>query len=222
MKACADKIIKEKIHFDVLVNNAGISCIPEYRECITGIESTFQTNFLGPAYFTELILDHLVKESSEPRVVFVNSYTYPKGRPEGTTKEAVVMTKENYHNFGSYFRSKYCLTSYALTMARKHPEAHFVVCDPGSAATSIAREFGCLGWFQQTRFCRWLHPADNGAINIAFCALSNTANRTGIIIFETKDQAPTPEVSNEEEQEKLFELAHQLIDDGVKLAASKN
>lgn len=163
-----------------------------------------------------------MKESSEPRVVFVNSYTYPKGRPEGTTKEAVVMTKENYHNFGSYFRSKYCLTSYALTMARKHPEAHFVVCDPGSAATSIAREFGCLGWFQQTRFCRWLHPADNGAINIAFCALSNTANRTGIIIFETKDQAPTPEVSNEEEQEKLFELAHQLIDDGVKLAASKN
>ena len=60
--------------------------------------------------------------------MFVNSCTYPKGRPSEISKEHIMPTKEDYSNFGSYFRSKYCITSYCLTMARKHPECHFVVC----------------------------------------------------------------------------------------------
>ena len=221
IKACADKIIKEKIHFDVLVNNAGISLVPEYREAITGFESTLQTNYLGSVQFTELLLEHLVKESSEPRVVFVNSNTYPKGRPANTTRDEVVIKKENYHNFGSYYRSKYLLTSYGLAMARKHPECHFVVCDPGTGATSIAREFGCLGWVQQTRFCRWIHPAEGGGIAIAFCALDKSCARTGIIVYDLKDQEPIPAIKSIEEQDQLFDLTHELLEEGIKRAASQ-
>ena len=196
--ACVEKIKKEKIHFDVLVNNAGISLVPEYRQANTGYELTFQTNFLGPAYLTECLLEYIVKESCEPRVVFVNSCTYPKGRPSEISKEHIMPTKEDYSNFGSYFRSKYCITSYCLTMARKHPECHFVVCDPGTAATSIARDFGCLGWLQSTRFMKWLHPADRGAINIAYCAMAEETAKTGVIVYEEKEQEPIDAIKSEE------------------------
>ncbi len=219
--ACVEKIKKEKIHFDVLVNNAGISLVPEYRQANTGYELTFQTNFLGPAYLTECLLEYIVKESCEPRVVFVNSCTYPKGRPSEISKEHIMPTKEDYSNFGSYFRSKYCITSYCLTMARKHPECHFVVCDPGTAATSIARDFGCLGWLQSTRFMKWLHPADRGAINIAYCAMAEETAKTGVIVYEEKEQEPIDAIKSEEEQDKIYAITHELFEEGKKRAASQ-
>ena len=219
--ACVEKIKSEKIQFDVLVNNAGISLVPEYRQAVTGYELTFQTNFLDPAYLTKCLLDYIVKVSCEPRVVFVNSCTYPKGHPTEISKEHLMPTKEDYGQFTSYFRSKYCITSHCLTMARKHPECHFVVCDPGTAATSIARDFGCLGWLQSTRFMKWLHPADRGAINIAFCAMAQETAKTGVIVYEEKEQEPTKEVVDKEEQDKVFQITEELMEEGKKHAQEK-
>ena len=106
-------------------------------------------------------------------------------------------------------------------MARKHPECHFVVCDPGTAATSIARDFGCLGWLQSTRFMKWLHPADRGAINIAFCAMAQETAKTGVIVYEEKEQEPTKEVVDKEEQDKVFQITEELMEEGKKHAQEK-
>ena len=49
--------------------------------------------------------------------------------------------RDEYKRFASYFRSKYIVTSYALYLSRHQPSLKTVICDPGVAATNIAREW---------------------------------------------------------------------------------
>ena len=57
---------------DVLVNNAGLSAIPERRETADGLEQIFQVNFLGHFLLTNLLTPAL-RAAAAPRVVNVSS-----------------------------------------------------------------------------------------------------------------------------------------------------
>ena len=68
---------------------------------------------------------------------------------------------------------------------------------------------------------KWLHPADRGAINIAFCAMAQETAKTGVIVYEEKEQEPTKEVVDKEEQDKVFQITEELMEEGKKHALEK-
>lgn len=57
---------------DVMVNNAGIMAVPEYRLSEDGFEAQLATNYLGPFLFTNLIMPK-IRAAEQPRVIMVSS-----------------------------------------------------------------------------------------------------------------------------------------------------
>ena len=79
-------------------------------------------------------------------MINISSLTYVRGGLATVDKDHLAIRKEEYERFWSYYRSKYLVTSYTQYYARHHPDIFAVACDPGVAATNIARELGVIGW----------------------------------------------------------------------------
>lgn len=139
----------------MLVNNAGVCLIPHYTEASTGQELTCQTNYFGAVQLTESIIPYL---EDNPRVIFVSSLTYNQGAPDQIDQTHLSISRENYDQWHPYFRSKYLVTSYAQYLARKNPSLFVIACDPGIAATAIARQWGCIGTIFQWKIWQLLFP----------------------------------------------------------------
>lgn len=88
VKSCVEEIASKFIRVDGLINNAGLvnSNLLESKQ---GYELSFAVNFLGPAYFTKLLLEKgllrpLRNEGGEPqipRIVSVSSEEHRIGKP---------------------------------------------------------------------------------------------------------------------------------------------
>ena len=60
------------MHRDVLINNAGLSAIPDRADTVDGNEQIFQVNYLGHFLLTNLLMPSLAKAAA-PRVISVSS-----------------------------------------------------------------------------------------------------------------------------------------------------
>ena len=74
-------------------------------------------------------------------------------------KHHLELDEEHYERFHSYYRSKYLITSYSLYYAEHHPSIFVSTCDPGVAATNIARECGCIGKLYALPFFQLFAPS---------------------------------------------------------------
>ncbi|CBK21122.2 uncharacterized protein [Blastocystis hominis] len=155
IRSCVETIRSQGIRFNVLVNNAGVSLIPNYTEAPTGQELTCQTNYFGVVQLTESLIPLL---EGDARVIFVSSLTYNKGAPDTIDRTHLCIGQEAYDKWSPYFRSKYLVTSYAQYLARRNPSLFVIACDPGIAGTAIARELGCIGKIFQWKICQCLFP----------------------------------------------------------------
>lgn len=150
--------------------------VPTYTQANTGIELTCQTNYIGVVQLTEgltplleFVSVSLFNRAEEaPRVVFVSSLTYKKGGVTQYDKHHLELDREHYERFHSYYRSKYLITSYALHYANLHPSVFVSTCDPGVAATNIARELGCIGKLYRMSFFQIFAPS----WKVSFCICS--------------------------------------------------
>ena len=85
INACVKEIITKKIRIHTLVNNAGVSMVPNYMEAKTGVEMTCQTNYMGVVQLTEkllpvleysiLINDVISRREEQSRCAFGTSLT---------------------------------------------------------------------------------------------------------------------------------------------------
>ena len=66
---------------DALINNAGVSAIPERRETADGLEQILQVNFLGHFLLTSLLMPAL-RAAAAPRVINVSSRASSTDRPQ--------------------------------------------------------------------------------------------------------------------------------------------
>ena len=99
------------------------------------------------------------RKEEDPRVIFVSSLIYKRGSLSQIDKYHLEIDEDHYDRFGSYSRSKYLLTSYSLYFARMHPSIYVTSCDPGVAATNIARECGCIGKLFAKSFFQLFAPS---------------------------------------------------------------
>lgn len=75
VRRLAQDIVDTEPRLDILVNNAGRSAPPDRTLTSDGFETTIQSNHLGPALLTKLLLE-LLRKSAPSRVVFVSSMVH--------------------------------------------------------------------------------------------------------------------------------------------------
>ena len=63
-------------HIDILINNAGIMAVKDFKTTTEGIELHFGSNHVGPFLLSNLLFDKLVKAGKGARVVNVTSTGY--------------------------------------------------------------------------------------------------------------------------------------------------
>lgn len=121
--------------------------------------------------------------------------------------------KDEYKRFDSYFRSKYLVTSYALYLARHQPSLKTVICDPGVAATNIARELGWIGKLYALPFFQLFAPTAKGACTIAFAAGSGKVEKmeNGVMLKNCKRKELIRQIRDEDEQEAIHSVTMDVI-----------
>lgn len=78
VRRLAAQVLARHDRLDVLLNNAGAAFFTR-RTTADGLEATFATNYLGPFFLTNLLLD-LLKQNAPARIVNVASDTHRRGR----------------------------------------------------------------------------------------------------------------------------------------------
>lgn len=118
----------ETIH--ALFNNAGI--IARGHELTAdGFESTMAVNYLAPALLTSLLLPHMAKGG---HIVNMVSLTARFGRMNLQWQNR---TEKDFSQLGTYSTSKQALLLYSVALARRCPDLHVNVSDPGVVDTNI-------------------------------------------------------------------------------------
>lgn len=141
--------------------------------------------------------------------------------PHTTTPTATVqidpnrlwVRRDEYKRFASYFRSKYIVTSYALYLSRHQPSLKTVICDPGVAATNIARELGFIGKLYALPFFQLFAPTAKGACTIAFAAGSGkvAAMESGVMLKNCRRKELIRQIRDVKEQEAIRKVTMDVI-----------
>ncbi|PYI25963.1 NAD(P)-binding protein, partial [Aspergillus indologenus CBS 114.80] len=109
---------------DVVVNNAGIMGVPDYRRSPEGFEAHWATNHLGPFLFTNLLMPKIVAAPS-PRVVVVSSDGHRLNPVRfddfnfDVSHSASVTEGKSYDRWRAYGQSKTANMLFALSLAQK-------------------------------------------------------------------------------------------------------
>ncbi|HSV38744.1 MAG TPA: oxidoreductase [Nocardioidaceae bacterium] len=121
---------------DLLINNAGLMRVPEWRPTEDGHELQFGTNHLGHFALTGRLLPHLLK-AKNPRVVTVASLAHHAG-----TKSVVEGNpKDGYEAHAAYGNTKLANILFALELQRRAEAAGSNLVSnaahPGIAVTNL-------------------------------------------------------------------------------------
>jgi NAD(P)-dependent dehydrogenase (short-subunit alcohol dehydrogenase family) len=135
VRAFAEKLMADRPHVDVLINNAGIMAIPRTLTA-DGFEMQLGTNHLGHFALTGLLLPALTAAKSA-RVVSVASVAHRMG----TIRFDDLMGERRYEKWDAYGQSKLANLLFTFELARRfakrHPAAKSIACHPGYSATNL-------------------------------------------------------------------------------------
>lgn len=107
-----------------LFNNAGILS-RDFVIAESGVERGITVNFLHTAYLTESLLPLFEMEARVDFMVSLSS-KFVSYRPDWKS-----ITSKDFGQLSTYALSKLLLLYYAIGFARRHPELHVNVSDPG-------------------------------------------------------------------------------------------
>lgn len=139
VRAAVNALKEKHQQIDVLVNNAAIMACP-FDLSEDGIEMQFATNFIGPALFTNLLLeaglikDRIVNVSSSASVRRADYLLAP-------LDDLSYANGQSYHPILAYGTSKIALNLYTRSLATKIKPRHISVfsLNPGSIKSPLQR-----------------------------------------------------------------------------------
>ena len=218
--AFVGNIVKNKIDFDVFVNNAGIFHKPGEKTA-DGLEEVLGVNYFGVYYLTEKLLPYL--ESLTHEVVYVTTISMVHKTAKKINYNDFFFEKK-YKNVPVYARSKLCLAKYTYYLSQKYKETNikFIMTHPGISMTP-------LGLNAYGKFVRKMAKAVSGLFNspeksalALFYALSHNVP-AGTIVGPTKlfGGWGYPKVNKtvkkvKEGAEELIEFSEKIIKERVK------
>jgi len=142
VKKAAQKIIDRQLPIHVLINNAG-GMYSKAINTVDGIETTWQTNHVGPFYFTKLLLDNVKKASPPGRITLASN-----GHWLGTIDSTALQFKAPEFNTGfAYPAVKLANILFARELQRKlqkegRSDILSVAVHPGSVNTNFGKDMG--------------------------------------------------------------------------------
>lgn len=160
----------------LLINNAGVMK-PPGGATASGIDKTWQTNFLGPFLLTELLALRRNVRQAPLRVVQVSSRLEKRSKLDFDLLEAVGKGQAGEHAYADSKRAMMFWTSVrAQSMAMK-ANAFVHVATPGMVDTQLGRNSVPPWLWPLTKPIRWmlLRSSAEGALGIAGAGLRKAA-----------------------------------------------
>ncbi len=113
-----------------LFNNAGVIS-KGFHLTEDGFENTFSVNYFGPWLLTLLLLPKLPQDA---HIVNMVSLTC---RFVSLDEAFLQPTEKEFSQLGTYARAKRALLSFSLELARRYPDLHINLADPGIVASDM-------------------------------------------------------------------------------------
>jgi retinol dehydrogenase 14 len=217
----AGRILAGMDRLHILINNVG-GLYNDRWVTADSYEATLAMNFVGPFALTKALLP-LLRQSVPARIVNVTSagYTMWKG-----DLFADVQSRAAYNATDAYNRSKYLNLLWTFALARRlessgitanalHPGTAWTTMTRGSESRSLPANMRRL-WPLIRFFQRIGSPERVAHTSIYLASAPGAANITGRY-FEssTRPKDLSPNVTDEEKEEKAWELAASLVRDAV-------
>jgi len=184
---------------DLLVNNAARPGPATRTISDTGVEVTWQTNYLAPVALTAGLLD-LIGNRRSGRIVNVASATHLSATLHLDDPN---LAHHDYSPSTAYAHSKLALVAYTCWLAahRPSPSLDVVSMHPGVISTGLLHAMFAVGGDRPE------HAAGN-VLHVA--ALSND---NGTYYDERQPAAPNPQASDPAVQDRLHDITTRMLDD---------
>nr|KAG5700646.1 hypothetical protein BaRGS_015476 [Batillaria attramentaria] len=165
----AERVNKEEARLDILINNAGVTGLPN-KMSEDGLEVNFATNHFGPFLLTNLLLD-LLKKSAPSRIVNVSSTVQRFGKIDFDNLRA----EKSFSPHRIYFNSKLANVLFARELARRLADTGVTACSlhPGSVRTNLLDNMPFYVRFPMALFRVFLRSPEEGAQTTLYCALAD-------------------------------------------------
>ena len=210
----AEDMNKNEVRLDVLINNAGVACLPELTKTQDNFEMAMGVNHLGHFLLTNLLLDLLIK-SAPSRIVVVTSAAH-KYATKGLNLENI-NSELFYDRYEPYIQSKLANILFSKELAR-HLKGSGVTVNslhPGViiAESEIKRHFPPV---LQTVFSILLTPivktAKQGAQTTIYLAVSEDVEGvSGLYFQDCAITEPSEPAQDENMARKLWDVSQTLV-----------
>ncbi|QDZ23874.1 short-chain dehydrogenase/reductase [Chloropicon primus] len=206
---------------NILVNNAGIMALPEFRRSKDGHELQWATNHLGHFLLTHLLLDKM-KETSrkkgapQGRIVNVSSSAhYMSYKPKGILDEEELSDPSVYKPWSAYGQAKLSNVLHArelncrLKEGAKGDDVIAVAVHPGVIVTKLQRHLKVPVLMQsvgKVAVTPFLKSIDQGAATTVYCATAPSIKGGGFYA-DCNEQGSAPESKRRDLGKKLWAIS---------------
>lgn len=207
IRDAASQVLASGRQLDVLMNNAGVAGTRGLTK--DGFEITIGTNYIGPFYFTSLLLPRLL-EAPNGRVVNVASVAHERVKAFDWTW-IDRRTTGAASGFGMYAASKLMNILHARELARRLAATRVTTyaLHPGAVASNIWR---ALPWPVQRVMMLFMLSNEQGARTQVWCATApELATRSGQYYYECREARGTALSRDDALAAELYERTERAI-----------
>ena len=209
----AEDINKNEPELHVLINNAGLCCLPQLTKTEDGFEMIMGVNHLGHFLLTNLLLD-LLKKSSPSRIVVVSSMVH-----ESFTKEMKfdnINSEKFYDRWDAYSQSKLANVLFARELAERLNGSGVTVnsLHPGVIATELTRSVGPWidKFFLTPMFVVFTKTPKQGAQTTICLAVSEEVEGVnGLYFDDCKPKEPSKAAQDDDAAKTLWKMSADLV-----------
>lgn len=234
----ADVLLRTLDALHILINNAGIATqFPQPALSVDGIETTFQSNYLGHFHLTTKLLPLLERTAmntgQRARVVHLSSGAHRAAPSAGVPLSLEGINDESIGPMTRYGMAKLASLILSNELARRHPNTILSnAVHPGVVATSMLRQenframlgpiAGPVAWrAAKLRNMLVAYSTSTAALTVLFCAcalrLEDGAGKSGAFFVPIATEwAPRhPKATDSDFGIRFWEFSHKLVNQSL-------
>ena len=210
----AEDINKNEPELHVLINNAGVGCLPQLERTEDGFEMIMGVNHLGHFLLTNLLLD-LLKKSSPSRIVVVSSMSHKLFTTE--MKFDYINSDKLYNKWETYSQSKLANILFARELAKRLQGSGVTAnsLHPGFIITDIFRHFHHLHvtfFWKPLAFLLGKTPEQGAQTTIYLAVSDEVEGISGLYFDNCKPQEPSKEAQDDAAAKKLWRTSVDIVE----------
>jgi len=217
---CIKIWVEKDLPIHILINNAGVMAIPEYKATIDGFEMQFGVNHLGHFYLTTKLLPY-VKLGAPSRIVHVSSTAHAMYSFDFEALNSKALYKTWNGDYKAYAFSKACNILFSNELNRRFVEEGVQVTSnalhPGVIPTDLTRSMGFVTsfLFQASAMIAGKTIAQGAATSV-YCASAPELEGIGGNYYSNCQKAYTHGSVNQKNATLLWELSEKLLENRSK------